>query len=131
MLAMALLLHGGLLGGMGAKRLGSTGLGRVLGPSRLQRRASSLLQGPVSLLNSFIYACFVPSRAEVWRIGWVDGVYRCGRGDEEPAGPAPVPGLAGRASSRWSSVCTACTSWAPQDHRAAAGVLTAQGAIMI
>ncbi len=61
MLAMALLLHQGLLGGMGAKRLGSAGLVRVLGPSRLQRRASSLLQGPVSLLTSSIYACFVPS----------------------------------------------------------------------
>eukprot|EP01043_Picozoa_sp_COSAG02_P025935 COSAG02_NODE_1478_length_12404_cov_353.335067_4_plen_228_part_00 len=47
--------------GWGAKRLGSTGLGRVLGPSRLQRRASSLLQGPVSLLTSSIYACLVPS----------------------------------------------------------------------
>ena len=63
MLAMALLLHSGTgacSAGGGAKRLGSTGLGRVLGPSRLQRRASSLLQGPVSLLTSFIYACFVP-----------------------------------------------------------------------
>ncbi len=49
--------------GWGAKRLGPTGLGRVLGPSRLQRRAPSLLQRPVSLLTSFIYACFVPSRA--------------------------------------------------------------------
>jgi hypothetical protein len=60
MLAMALLLHGGCPAGWGAKWLGSTGLGRVLEPSRLQRRAPSLLQGPVSLLTSSIYACFVP-----------------------------------------------------------------------
>eukprot|EP01043_Picozoa_sp_COSAG02_P021413 COSAG02_NODE_1087_length_14672_cov_189.858437_15_plen_59_part_00 len=55
MLAMALLLHGGLLGGVGGKAAGVDGPGGgVLGPSRLQRRASSLLQGPVSLLTSSI-----------------------------------------------------------------------------
>ncbi len=31
--------------------MGPTGLGRVLGPSRLRRRASSLLQRPVSLMD--------------------------------------------------------------------------------
>eukprot|EP01043_Picozoa_sp_COSAG02_P013846 COSAG02_NODE_560_length_20328_cov_15.507343_11_plen_94_part_00 len=74
MLAMALLLHGGSCSaGWGAKRLGSTGLGRVLRPSRLQRRASSLLQGPVSLLTSSIYACFVPKLRQTFkapRTGW-------------------------------------------------------------
>ena len=61
MLAMALLLQEGLLGGVWGEAAGVDGSGGVLGPSRLQRRASSLLQGPVSLLTSSIYACVVPS----------------------------------------------------------------------
>eukprot|EP01043_Picozoa_sp_COSAG02_P000068 COSAG02_NODE_1_length_108762_cov_456.708287_68_plen_113_part_00 len=58
---MALLLHGGLLGGMGGEAAGVDGSGEGAWTSRLQRRASSLLQGPVSLLTSSISACFVPS----------------------------------------------------------------------
>jgi hypothetical protein len=56
MLAMALLLHGGLLGGMGGEA------GEVDGSEEgVHRGTSSLLQRPVSLLTSSIYACFVPS----------------------------------------------------------------------
>ena len=44
MLAMALLLHGGLLGGVGGEAGVADGPGEVLGPSRPHRRASSLLQ---------------------------------------------------------------------------------------
>ncbi len=63
MLAMALLLHGGLLGGVGGEAGVADGPGEVLGPSRPHRRASSLLQRPAGLLTSSIYArrCAPPS----------------------------------------------------------------------
>ena len=61
MLAMALLVHEACSLGRGAKRVGPTGQGRVLGPSRVHRRAFSLLQGPVGLLTSSIYACLAPN----------------------------------------------------------------------
>ena len=60
MLAMALLLHRGMLGGMGGEAAGVDGSGE--GAWALATPAEGCLEGPVSLLTSSIYACFVPSR---------------------------------------------------------------------
>eukprot|EP01043_Picozoa_sp_COSAG02_P005563 COSAG02_NODE_152_length_33208_cov_13.316591_3_plen_96_part_00 len=64
MLAMALLLHGGLPGGMGGEAGGAGGPGEGAWPSRFHRGASPLLQRTVSLLTSPIYTCFVPSQSK-------------------------------------------------------------------
>ncbi len=57
MLAMALLLHGGLLGEIGGEAAGVDGSGEGAWTLATPAEgASSLLQGPVSLLTSSIYA---------------------------------------------------------------------------